>query len=364
MLKNLWPAVLVLLLASCSAGVPQPTSQPAITLPANTTPLVTQIGVVLPANHLDAIKMARVIRVGTSTDYPPFEYLDSNGSRAGFDIDLMEEMAGRLGVRVEWVDMTFKDLISAVQEGKIDAAISTLAKTAEREQVVDFTEPYYTEEDAFLAAENFGGQIAKPEDAASFIVGVQGGTVQETWLKDTLVKSGAMPESKVLTYSQVDEAMADLKSGKIQLLMADYVPGAGSDPAGDRLKDCLSRNRNRRPTPYRDPKGRHRAGPGAKQIIEQLQTEGFVQKLAFQYISTTHVMNFAKINVRTIDNYDKICAKKHKIIVRQSKTVFFEGVSKCQKPIRLRAWSPVIWRGALKLSMPAPNRSLVIRLTR
>lgn len=286
MLKKYWPAVLALLLAACSASAPQPTSQPLITLPANMTPLVTQVGVVLPANHLEAVKMAGVIRVGTSADYAPFEFLDTNGSHAGFDIDLMEEIAGRLGVRLDWVDFTFKDLVPAVQEGKIDAAISAIGKTPEREQVVDFTEPYYTTEDAFMAAENFTGQITKAEDAAGFTVGVQAGTVQETWVRDNLVKSGAMPEANLLVYSQVDQAFADLKSGKLQLLMADYIAAQDQVQRDTGIKIVYHGIVTGGPLHIAVPKGDAELTQALNKIIEQLQTEGFIQRLALQYISS------------------------------------------------------------------------------
>ena len=66
-------------------------------------------------SHLDNIKKAGVIKVGTSADYPPFEYVDENGQKAGFDIELMTEIAKRLGVTLEWVDMPFDSLIAGVE---------------------------------------------------------------------------------------------------------------------------------------------------------------------------------------------------------------------------------------------------------
>lgn len=87
------------------------------------------------ANRLEAIKAAGVIKVGTSADYPPFEYVDANGNKIGFDIELMEEIARRMGVKLEWVDMPFDSLIAGVQEGKIDISISAFNYTEERDQV-------------------------------------------------------------------------------------------------------------------------------------------------------------------------------------------------------------------------------------
>ncbi len=54
--------------------------------------------------------------MGTSADYPPFEYIDRNGKKVGFDIALMEEIARRLQVKLEWVDMPFESLITGVQD--------------------------------------------------------------------------------------------------------------------------------------------------------------------------------------------------------------------------------------------------------
>src|SRR5512145_489399 len=118
------------------------------------------------ANHLEAVKKAGVIKVGTSADYPPFESVDENGNKVGFDIELMTEIAKRLDVKLEWVDMPFDSLIAAVQEGKIDAAISAFNYSEERDQAIDFSEAYYTSEDAFTVAEGFAGSITKPEDVA------------------------------------------------------------------------------------------------------------------------------------------------------------------------------------------------------
>src|SRR5512138_3873298 len=149
------------------------------------------------ANHLEAVKQAGVIKVGTSADYPPFESVDANGNKVGFDVDLMAEIANRLGVKLEWVDMPFDSLIAAVQEGKIDASISSFNYSEERDQTVDFSDAYYTSEDAFTVADAFAGVISKPEDVANFKVGVQTGTTQDGWLTDNLVADGALPEENL-----------------------------------------------------------------------------------------------------------------------------------------------------------------------
>src|SRR6266511_5102793 len=131
-------------------------------------------------NRLENIKQAGDIKVGTSADYPPFESLDASGNKVGFDVDLMTEIAKRLGVKLEWVDMPFDSLIASVQEGKIDASISAFNYSEERDKTIDFSDAYYTSEVAFTVADGFAGTVAAPQDVAKYKVGVQTGTTQDS----------------------------------------------------------------------------------------------------------------------------------------------------------------------------------------
>jgi ABC-type amino acid transport substrate-binding protein len=99
------------------------------------------------ADRLHSIQQADVLRVGTSADYPPFEYIDNSGKKTGFDIELMEEIARRLGAKLEWVDLPFDRLFSAVKDGKIDLAISAINSSDDRAEIASFSEPYYVSED-------------------------------------------------------------------------------------------------------------------------------------------------------------------------------------------------------------------------
>src|SRR6266545_575635 len=176
------------------------------------------------SNHLAAIKKAGVIKVGTSADYPPFESVDANGNKVGFDVDLMTEIAKRLDIKLEWVDMPFDSLIAAVQEGKIDASISAFNYSEERDQMIDFSDAYYTSEDAFTVADGFAGAISDPQDVAKYKVGVQTGTTQDSWLTDNLVAAGTLSEDNLFRYDRVDQAMLDLQNGRIEVMMSDYIP--------------------------------------------------------------------------------------------------------------------------------------------
>jgi ABC-type amino acid transport substrate-binding protein len=84
---------------------------------------------------------ATVLKVGTSSDYPPFSFMD-NGKHAGFDIELIEEIAKRLHYSVEIIDMPFKTLLPAMQLGRIDLIAAGLSETPERAKQVLFLPPH------------------------------------------------------------------------------------------------------------------------------------------------------------------------------------------------------------------------------
>jgi len=237
------------------------------------------------ANHLEAIKQAGVIKVGTSADYPPFESVDENGNKVGFDIELMAEIARRLGVELEWVDMPFDSLIAAVQEGKIDASISAFNYSEERDQTVDFSDAYFTTEDAFTVGEGFTGTITNPEDVAAFIVGVQTGTTQDGWLTDTLVADGALPEENLFRYDRVDQAMLDLKNGRIEVMMSDYVPAQALVEQLGGLKIVYHGVLSTGPVNIVIPEGDQELQQTINEIIRQLQDEGFIDDLAMKHFA-------------------------------------------------------------------------------
>jgi len=243
-------------------------------------------------NRLENIKQAGVIKVGTSADYPPFESLDASGNKVGFDIELMTEIAKRLGVKLEWVDMPVYSLIAAVQEGKIDVSISAINYTKERDKTVDFSDAYFTLEDAFTVTENFGGTIAKPEDVGAFKVGVQTGTSQDSWLTDTLVADGSMPEQNLFRYDRVDQAVLDLKKGRIEVIMSDYIPAQTLFKQLGELKIIYHGVLSSGPVNIVLPEGDTELKQAINEIIKHLQDEGFIDQLAMKYFANRRMTEY------------------------------------------------------------------------
>lgn len=238
-----------------------------------------------PSSVLDKIQKDKKVLVGTSADYPPYEYVDDAGNKTGFDIDLMTEIAKRMGVELVWVDMPFDSLVAAVSSGKLDMSISCFNYDTERDKIVDFSEAYYTTEDAFVVSNTFTGTITKPEDAANYKVGVQSGTVQDGWLTDNLVTPGLLKEANLSRYERVDQAALDLANGRIEVLMADYVPVQALVAQNPNLKVVYHGELSTGPINIVLPDGDAPLKAEIDRIIKELQAEGFIDKLAVKYFS-------------------------------------------------------------------------------
>jgi polar amino acid transport system substrate-binding protein len=120
-----------------------------------------------------AAHAADVLRVGTDATFPPMEFTE-NGKRTGFDIDMVEAIAKKLGKQVEWVDIDFKGLIPGLVSHRFDMAVSAIYITDARKKVVDFTEPYYA--GGLVAMVKDGSPIQKLADLDGKKVTVQVGT--------------------------------------------------------------------------------------------------------------------------------------------------------------------------------------------
>ncbi|QVQ28660.1 transporter substrate-binding domain-containing protein [Achromobacter deleyi] len=121
------------------------------------------------------------IRAVTDATFPPMEFV-KDGKRTGFDIELVEALAGAMGKKVEWIDIDFKGLIPALQAGRADIAVSAIYITPERSKVVDFTDPYYA--GGLVVLTKADSPIKTLKDLDGRKVSVQVGTKSVNYLKD------------------------------------------------------------------------------------------------------------------------------------------------------------------------------------
>jgi len=148
-------------------------------------------------SYIDKIKARGKLIVGTSADWPPFEYVDKNGNFAGIDIEIAKRIAQAIGVPLEVKDMQFSALIEAVKNGDVDIVLADMTPTSEREKVVDFSFPYYFASKGVVVTLKTS-QISKLEDLYGKKVGVQLGTIQEDYANQNL-----KGKAEIKTYDKV-----------------------------------------------------------------------------------------------------------------------------------------------------------------
>jgi len=239
--------------------------------------LVSALMVVAVLSVTGCQPQGKALVVGTSADYEPFEYVDESGNYVGFDIELMEEVAARLDMEIEWQDIAFDGLIGSLQSDKIDAIIAAMSATPGREEQVDFTEPYFIGADAIIVAEGSGIEINKNEDMAGYRVGVQTGTIQEEWI-DTNV------DAEVSRYERAEQAIMDLKSGRIDIVAMDYY-AASSFMAQGGLELGLKTEFSGEHMAIAVKEGNTELRDQIDAVVAELQAEGFVEELALKYLS-------------------------------------------------------------------------------
>lgn len=100
-------------------------------------------GGVFAADVMETIKSRGTLIVGVKPDYKPFGFRDPNGTLVGIEPDLADDLAKRLGVKLELVPVISSNRIEFLQQGKIDIVLATMSDTPERRKVVQAIDPPY-----------------------------------------------------------------------------------------------------------------------------------------------------------------------------------------------------------------------------
>ncbi len=158
-----------------------------------------------------------VLQVGSCLDYPPFETVKS-GQEQGFDVDMVDEIASRLGLTVEWVRADFDTIFTSVAGGQFDMVAAASTITPEREQTVDFSDPYFNSRQALVVNTNETPDLTSTDQLQSGdVVGVQKGTTGAAWSKENLEPNGI----QIQTFTSATDALRALEGGAMIGVIAD-----------------------------------------------------------------------------------------------------------------------------------------------
>jgi arginine/lysine/histidine transporter system substrate-binding protein len=165
----------------------------------------------------------KVLIMGTSADYPPFEYIDSAKSDEiiGFDVDLAKAITEKLGYEVKVRDMDFNGLIPALESGKVDFVLAGMTPTEKRKKNVDFSDVYYTAKHMIVAKKDSGIQTL--EDLDGKVVGVQLGSIQADKAKE-IAKSVNI---KIEDRNRIPELVQEIMAGRMDAAIIEDTVAKG-----------------------------------------------------------------------------------------------------------------------------------------
>ena len=158
-----------------------------------------------------------ILRVGTYFVNPPFEYV-AKGAEVGFEVDLMEEIARRLGLKPIFVNTHWETIIKEMQDGRYDCIVGGITITPERERVLAWSVPYVTTTLSLVVNHTKTPAIQSLADMKGALVGVQAATTDYD-VALVMQRRGEIGNIKVYPFDRIKEAMTDLDAGRITAVM-------------------------------------------------------------------------------------------------------------------------------------------------
>ncbi|WP_392565335.1 lysine/arginine/ornithine ABC transporter substrate-binding protein [Utexia brackfieldae] len=159
---------------------------------------------------------AKNITFGTEATYAPFEYYNEANQMIGFDIDIAHKICEIKQLTCEFTNQAYDSLIPSLRTRRIDAAIAGIDITPDRAKQVDFTQPYYDNAAEFFALKD---KFSSINQLSGKTVGVQNGTTHQKFLMEKF------PQIKLVNYDSYQNAVLDLKSGRIAAIFSDSAVG-------------------------------------------------------------------------------------------------------------------------------------------
>lgn len=239
----------------------------AITLLSSTTTSALLAAVIFSTSAI-----AADLTVGANIGNVPWEFQNASGETVGFEVDLIAEVGKRLGKSVEFVNVPFNGLFSAVQSGRINMAISSITITDKRLESVTFAQPYYDSDQSLTVSAASG--IAGLSGMEGKVVGVDTGSTGDMWATNN---GGQYKFGEIRKFEGLSPAMLDLVAGRVDGYISDipallyYVKDKPDLKVVERI-----------PTGEKYSVMFNKGDPLAKEVNEVISTlkkEGFVAKL-------------------------------------------------------------------------------------
>ncbi|MGP4713685.1 transporter substrate-binding domain-containing protein [Psychrobacter sp. DM8] len=165
------------------------------------------------------------IKIATESSYKPFSYTDADGKLIGYEIELIDALCAQMKADCEVISQDWDGLIPGLNAQKFDAIIAGMSITPERQEVIEFSDPYFYSGIVLIGKK---GDDLTIDNLAGQPIGSQRSTVSAQYLQDE------HPNADIKFYDTQDNAYLDLTSGRVRAMMSDKVTGIDwlKTPAG------------------------------------------------------------------------------------------------------------------------------------
>ena len=176
---------------------------------------------------------AATYKVASDTTWPPFEWQGDDGKLYGFDLDVMRLIAVLQGYEINIISYNWDIIFVDVGSGAVDIGASGATITTERAQIVNFSNPYWTSNQAVIVRAGSGLNIASALGSGKKI-GAQTGTTGAKWVQEQLIDQGV--DVELVTFNLYPLAVLDLVNGNLDAVVQDEPASRASVAADDRLQ--------------------------------------------------------------------------------------------------------------------------------
>lgn len=154
------------------------------------------------------------IRIATEGAYPPFNSMTANGELVGFDVDIARALCDEMNRECEIIAQDWDGIIPSLINNKYDAVVASMSITEERLEIIDFTDPYYSNFLSIVGKTSAGLTLA---DLDTRFIGAQRSTIGAQWVEDRFGRRGS-----VRLYDSTPSGFFDLEAGRIDAFICDF----------------------------------------------------------------------------------------------------------------------------------------------
>jgi len=238
----------------------------------------TGLGAALAADLLDETRQRGTLRIGVEGTYPPFNFRDEQGQLTGFDVQIAEALATKMGLKPEFTITEWSGLLAGLQAGKYDVIVNQVAATDKRRETFDFSAPYVVSSAQLIVRSNETRPMASAADLKGKKIGVgQGSNYAD------LARGIAGAEVKV--YPGAPEYLQDLATGRIDAAINDsllipylqqktHLPVKAGAPLGAVESNAI---------PFR--KGNPKFKEAIDKALAAIQADGSFQKISVRWFN-------------------------------------------------------------------------------